>query len=268
MLNLHVLASGSKGNATLIEQTDTHQGFLIDCGICKRDFFERCNGAHFDVANLSAIVFTHEHTDHTKGIGVVLRGLAKMDIHPEVYVNPATYRASKELQSALKDYGYTTMDINGEIDIAGCRVFPFKTSHDAVNPCGYRIEHDGDAIGFMTDTGIVTPTAHDHLQNVRVLALESNHDERMLAACDYPSSTKNRIASAFGHLSNLQAQTELSSLLSDRLQDVIAMHISENSNTFDLPCDGFKHVLTQESHPARVQNGFPRSLVSVTCANQ
>ncbi len=263
MLNLHVLASGSKGNATLVEQTHTHEGFLIDCGICKRDFFERCNSAHFDVHNLSAIVFTHEHTDHTKGVGAVLRGLAKMNIHPDIYVNPHTYNASKELQSALLDSGYIPMDISGEFDIAQCRVFPFETSHDAAAPCGYRIESNNDAIGFMTDTGIVTPSAYDHLQNVRILALESNHDERMLKSCEYPYSVKSRIASELGHLSNDQACGCLRSLLSDTLEDIVAMHISENANTFDLPLIGFKDVLQQESHPARVQNGFPRSITSV-----
>lgn len=75
MLKLHVLASGSKGNAAIIENAATGEGMLIDCGICKRDFLERCDEAGFDPARIDAVLITHEHGDHTKGLGVVLRGL-------------------------------------------------------------------------------------------------------------------------------------------------------------------------------------------------
>lgn len=87
MLKLHVLASGSKGNAAIVENAATGSGVLIDCGICKRDFLERCDEAGFDPARIDAVLITHEHGDHTKGLGVVLRGLAKLGCAPTVYVN-------------------------------------------------------------------------------------------------------------------------------------------------------------------------------------
>ena len=96
-LALHVLASGSRGNAAVVEDTATGKGVLVDCGICKRDFFARCDEAGFDPANLEAVLITHDHTDHTKGLGVVLRGLAKLGIEPAVFADDAVRAASKEI---------------------------------------------------------------------------------------------------------------------------------------------------------------------------
>ena len=92
-LAVHVLASGSRGNAAVVEDAATGAGVLVDCGICKRDFFARCEEAGFDPARLAAVLVTHEHTDHTKGLGVVMRGLAKLGVEPTVYA--AAGRASR-----------------------------------------------------------------------------------------------------------------------------------------------------------------------------
>ena len=94
MLALHVLASGSKGNAAIIENTSTHHGILVDCGICKRDFFARAEKAGFAPENLDAIFITHDHSDHTKGLGVVARGLTKLHIQPPLYALAAVQQAS------------------------------------------------------------------------------------------------------------------------------------------------------------------------------
>lgn len=123
------------------------------------------------------------------------------------------------------------------------RAFPFATSHDAAASFGFRVEApDGDALGYITDSGIVTSTAHSALRDVRILALESNHDERMLQSGDYPYVIKQRIASEFGHLSNLQATEELAALITESRaaglrtpEAVVAMHISQNNNDYDLP---------------------------------
>ena len=94
MLKLHVLASGSKGNAAIVENAETGEGVLIDCGICKRDFLTRCDEAGFDPARIQAVLITHEHGDHTKGLGVVLRGLEKLGRAPLVYANYVFFRLS------------------------------------------------------------------------------------------------------------------------------------------------------------------------------
>lgn len=280
MLALHVLASGSSGNAAVIENTATGAGVLIDCGICKRDFLNRCDEAGFDPGRIQAMFVTHEHGDHVKGLGVVLRGLAKIGNVPPVFAAGACTANSsalakvaeafdvRELTTACaqmdsRDMASAAFDDatphnagpgavdnampqitdSGSVEAAGMRITPFATSHDAAASFGFRIEDaaDGDAVGYLTDSGIVTAQAHAALRDVRILALESNHDPKMLAAGPYPYVIKQRIASNSGHLSNDQAAAELGTLVAEsraaglRLpQTVVAMHVSQNNNDYSL----------------------------------
>lgn len=280
MLALHVLASGSSGNAAVIENTATGAGVLIDCGICKRDFLARCDEAGFDPGRIQAMFVTHEHGDHVKGLGVVLRGLAKIGNVPPMFAAGACTANSsalakvaeafdvRELTTACaqmdsRDMASAAFDDAtphdagsggveaagmhtagpGGVEAAGMRIIPFATSHDAAASFGFRIEDaaDGDAIGYLTDSGIITAQAHAALRDVRILALESNHDPKMLAAGPYPYVIKQRIASNSGHLSNDQAAAELGTLVAEsrtaglRLpQTVVAMHVSQNNNDYSL----------------------------------
>ena len=263
-LKLHVLGTGSKGNASIVEDARTGRGVLIDCGICKRDFFAACDEAGFDPAALDAIFITHEHTDHTKGLGVVLRGFRKLGIEaPALYVHDDVLNASADL-IALGDLAdIRSLRLGESVRAGGLDVLPFETSHDAASSCGFRVESDDDALGFMTDTGIVTGAAHEALQRVRILALESNHDLRMLDAGPYPYAVRKRIASARGHLNNEQAAEELATLLSDELEQVVAMHISENNNTYRLPAQTLASVVEREGAQVAVQAGYQKRLVSV-----
>ena len=267
MLALHVLASGSSGNAAVIENTATGAGVLIDCGICKRDFLNRCDEAGFDPGRIQAMFVTHEHGDHVKGLGVVLRGLAKIGNVPPVFAAGActanssalakvaeafdvreltaacTQAGSQSIANAMCSDSAPHAASPGSVETAGMRIVPFATSHDAAASFGFRIEDavDGDAIGYLTDSGIVTAQAHAALRDVRILALESNHDPKMLAAGPYPYVIKQRIASNSGHLSNGQAAAELGTLVAEsrtaglRLpQTVVAMHVSQNNNEYSL----------------------------------
>lgn len=279
MLALHVLASGSSGNAAMIENTATGAGVLIDCGICKRDFLNRCDEAGFDPGRIQAMFVTHEHGDHVKGLGVVLRGLAKAGNVPPVFAAGACTANSSALAKVAEAFDLRELTAAcapadnqgmanaafddatphaaiapaehdsphaagpGAIEAAGMRITPFATSHDAAASFGFRIEDatDGDAVGYLTDTGVVTAQAHAALRDVRILALESNHDPKMLAAGPYPYVIKQRIASNSGHLSNDQAAAELGTLVAEsraagkRLpQTVVAMHMSQNNNDYSL----------------------------------
>lgn len=243
-MRLHVLASGSKGNATIVENVATGEGILIDCGICKRDFLNRCDEAGFDPGRIRAMFVTHEHSDHVKGLGVVLRGLAKTGSVPPVFAAGACTANSSALAKVAEAFDVRELAAGpGAIEAAGMRIVPFATSHDAAASFGFRIEDaaDGDAIGYLTDSGIVTAQAHAALRDVRILALESNHDPKMLAAGPYPYVIKQRIASNSGHLSNGQAAAELGTLVTEsrtagqRLpQTVVAMHVSQNNNDYSL----------------------------------
>ena len=104
MLALHVLASGSSGNAAVVENTATGAGVLIDCGICKRDFLNRCDEAGFDPGRIQAMFVTHEHADHVKGLGVVLRGLAKIGNMPPVFAASACTANSSTLSKVAEAF--------------------------------------------------------------------------------------------------------------------------------------------------------------------
>ncbi len=259
--SLHVLASGSRGNASIVECAG--RSILIDCGICKRDFFQRADDLGIDVSSIDAVLITHEHTDHTKGLGVVLRGLAKEGIRPIVFASDAVQRASRELGGLQDSCDMRSLKAGDAISVGAAMVHPFHTSHDAAESFGFRFESSDDALGFMTDTGIVLPEAHEALCDVRILGLESNHDLVMLHEGSYPYSVKQRIEGDLGHLSNDQSASELAELLSDRLQQVVALHVSENNNTFGIPVRTMEALLQREGHDAQVNAGLPRTPITV-----
>lgn len=261
-LRIHVLASGSKGNASLVENIATGEGVLIDCGICKRDVLSRSAEAGFDLGKLKAVLITHEHSDHTKGLKVLYRELAKRGLQVPLFVNQATYANSKLIQEAAQLTEVVGLDAEDQLSLAGMEVFAFDTSHDAASSFGFRLWAGEDALGFMTDTGVVTGAAHEALQGCRVLALEANHDPAMLENGPYPRALQERVSSERGHLSNGQASEELKNLLHPGLEEVIAMHISENNNTYRLPVECLREVVRQESHPAAVVCAYQQRLVS------
>lgn len=262
LLRIHVLASGSKGNAAIIEDTQSHRALVVDCGICKRDFFDRCSELGIQPDAIEAFVITHEHSDHTKGLGVVSRGLAAKGFSPVLYAGQKTARASKEITALQNSLNIQSIKNEDSLTIAGIKVQVFATSHDAAESFGFRFEANGDAIGYATDTGYISTEAFEALQDCRVLALESNHDTRMLETGPYPYVLKQRVASDKGHLSNAQAAEALEKLLNNKLEQVLAMHISENNNTYPLPRKVLEEVLARNEHPAHVRAAFQHKVVS------
>ena len=295
MIRLHILASGSGGNAAIAENGTTGEGVLIDCGICKRDFFARAEEAGFDVAGLRAVVVTHDHGDHTKGVGVVLRGLAKAGVVPTVHASAAIFAASAPLRDAVTsvDAPFAPFTAGDVLELAGLVVRPFRTSHDAAESYGFRfdelagskgkgsgkgnakgfganradasaaISDTPDSLGYVTDTGIMTEEAWDALAGVRLLALESNHDVRMLETGPYPYVIKQRIASERGHLSNAQAAEALGRLAHNDLRHVAAMHVSQENKTYRLPRETFEAVIAERGLATTVSVAFQNRLVTI-----
>lgn len=222
-LRLVVLGSGSSGNATAI--TDGSTTVLVDCGFSASETARRLASAGIEAASVSAILLTHEHADHIKGLDVFCRRHAP---GCSVYATHGTLRAAGLLglrDEVLELTPGETVRI-GSLDVVG-----FRTSHDAAEPVGYRICSGSDCVGLATDTGHLTAEAAEGLEGCRILALESNHDVRMLERGPYPSFLKRRILSDEGHLSNAAAADALEKLLHDRLTHVVAMHRSETNNT-------------------------------------
>lgn len=256
-LSLLVLGSGSKGNAAIVADKATGEGILIDAGICKRDLLAFSEQGGFDLANLKGIFITHAHSDHVKNLGVILRALASLGVEVPLFMHHETLAASKELQKAQEVSEIIFFEAQETILVGPLSILTLPTSHDAAVSFGFRIECGNDALGFITDTGMVLPDTLEALRNVRILGLESNHDEAMLQNGTYPRILKERVGSDKGHLSNTQAAEVFEELLSDRLESVVALHISENNNTYRLPVETLREVAWQRG----VQ-------VSVTCAYQ
>ncbi len=262
-LHLHVLASGSKGNCSVVQDVRTGACIVIDCGISKSAFMERMDACGLDPLRVEAILVTHEHSDHTKGLGVVTRGLARLGVRPPVLASEAVHAASTELHAIEDAVDLRHFARGDDLALAGMVVHAFATSHDAAESFGFRFDCADDAVGFMTDTGVVTGDAYESLQGCRVLALEANHDPGMLENGPYPYYLKRRIASDRGHLSNDQSAELLGALLDNSLESVIGMHVSQNNNTYRLPRIALADVLACNDHPACALVGFQDRPLSV-----
>ncbi|TLM87002.1 MAG: MBL fold metallo-hydrolase [Actinobacteria bacterium] len=224
-LRIVVLGSGSSGNAIAV--TDGVTSVLIDCGFSARETARRMATCGLDAASTAALLLTHEHSDHVRGVEVFSRR------HPmPVFASDGTRRAAG-LDRAVADP--RTIECGAEERIGTLRVVAFATSHDAAQPLGFRVESDdGERVGIVTDTGIVTEQAHEALAGCDLLAIESNHDVRMLERGRYPQFLKSRILSHRGHLANAQSADALEQLATDRLRHVIALHRSRENNTEQL----------------------------------
>lgn len=222
-LRLVVLGSGSTGNASAI--TDGETTVLIDCGFSAKETHRRMVAAGLNGESVTVILLTHEHSDHVKGVEVFARRYAG---DCPVYGTRGTLDAA---DSNMRLADSRVLRPGDAVRIGGLSVLPFRTSHDASEPLGYRIETDFDAIGIATDTGLLTDEIAEALQGCGVIALEANHDIDMLERGPYPAFLKRRIASVHGHLSNHAAADGLERLMSDRLRHFIGMHRSRTNNT-------------------------------------
>lgn len=222
-LRVVFLGSGSAGNATVV--TDGSTTLLVDCGFSARETARRMSLAGLQAEHVSAILVTHEHGDHIRGVEVFQRrhGMAPV----------ACTAGTREAAGFDALTGEVVRLKPGEpTRFSTLSVVPFRTSHDAAEPVGFRIESDnGRSIGLATDTGLLTPEAAETLAGVDMLGLESNHDLRMLENGPYPQYLKQRIRSRNGHLSNPDACNALERLASSRLRRVFALHRSTTNNS-------------------------------------
>lgn len=215
------LGSGSRGNALLLETNQVR--LLIDCGFPASEIARRLSQLSVDPQTLDGILVTHEHGDHIRGVGAMARRYAL-----PVWMTAGTYRNSSygELSSLHR------IDCHaGWLSFGDLEVLPFPVPHDAREPCQFLFQAGGQRLGLLTDTGHITPHIQENLQDCDSLVLEFNHDRQMLAKGPYPPSLQARVGGPQGHLSNEQAIGLLSSLSCERLQFLLASHLSEKNNT-------------------------------------
>jgi phosphoribosyl 1,2-cyclic phosphodiesterase len=214
------LASGSKGNSLFVSCNNSK--ILIDAGLSGVEIQRRLESVDVAPESLTAIIITHEHSDHVKGAGVLNRRF-----NVPIYITKKTYQACKGL-GKIEDLHFFESGTPFELD--QILVSPFSISHDAKDPVGLTMEYNGHKIGIATDLGIATNLVKEHLKDSDILYLESNHDPDMLINGQYPWHLKQRIKSRTGHLSNIDTKILISELRTDRLKHVILAHLSEENN--------------------------------------
>jgi len=213
------LGSGSKGNATLVECGATL--VMVDCGFSLKETRRRLQRLQVDPAAITAILVTHEHSDHISGVGPLSRALGI-----PVYLTHGTQRSGR--LGACEDV--VAFNAGEQFSLGAMAVRSVVVPHDAREPCQYLFSGNGCRVGVLTDLGSVTPHVVDAYRGCHGLLLEFNHDSGLLAGGPYPPSLKARVGSDWGHLSNRQASDLLRQIATEDLKHLAIAHISEQNN--------------------------------------
>lgn len=242
------LGSGSRGNASIIEDRDTC--VLVDLGFSLKETTARLSRLGRSPEDISAILVTHEHADHIHGVAAFARKFGT-----PVYLTPGTWNAKNMGQLPAR----YEVNCHRPFRVGSLAVEPVPVPHDAREPCQYILASGGRRVGVLTDLGHITPWVESCYQSVDALLLECNHDVDMLEAGPYPWPLKRRVGGIHGHLNNGQAAQMLAAVETQRLQHLIVCHISEQNNRPELaveataaPLDGWSGDL----HVACQNQGF------------
>ena len=218
-MRVSVLSSGSKGNTTYIESKNAK--ILIDVGNTAKYIKEKLEDIGVEPEELDAVLITHTHIDHIKGLKVF-----------EKKYNIPVYLTDIMLKSLDFIDKYVLLD--DEFDIKDIHINSIKTSHDAPDSRGYVLSSENKSVVYITDTGYINKKYIDILKNRNLYIMESNHDVEMLNNGNYPFSLRQRILSDKGHLSNYDSAKYLCSFIGDNTKYVLLAHLSEDNNTEEL----------------------------------
>ncbi|MGE5653093.1 MAG: MBL fold metallo-hydrolase [Bacillota bacterium] len=222
-MQLYILASGSTGNAMVVASDKT--AILIDAGLGPRQLSSRLKQTPIHPSRIAACLITHEHSDHVRGLA---KTVGRMEI--PVVCNYATWNAITAAAPLLAPMPHVVLPTSHSTVIGDIEVQSFATSHDAVEPVGYRFCHGRSQLVIATDLGVVTPGVLAALRDADEIVLEANHDLEMLQAGPYPYFLKRRVAGDHGHLSNADAARALGSVMTSRTKRIHLAHLSQENN--------------------------------------
>lgn len=230
------LGSGSRGNATLVRSEQAL--LLVDNGFTIKETERRLQRLGLSPDDLDAIVVTHEHSDHIKGVGPLAR-----KYRLPVYATHGTLLyPGLENCSSLQ-----TISPHSPFRIADIDLTPVAVPHDAREPCQFVFSCRRASVGLLTDLGSITPYVIERYQHCDALMLECNHDLEMLARGPYPYSLKQRVGGQWGHLNNRQAANLLMQINLGQLQHLVLSHISEMNNTESLAQQAIEEVYSGDA---------------------
>lgn len=238
------LASGSSGNAAYLATKYTR--VLLDAGLTGKALQERMAEIEADPFAVDAIFITHEHTDHTKGAGILSR---KFDI--PIYATPGTWVAMEKDLGQIRERNRCYVYPGESFALQDLWVTPFRLPHDAAEPVGYSFATDKHKVSVATDLGHVTETVRRAVAGSHALLLEANHDVEMLKNGPYPYPLKQRILGDHGHISNETCGKFLLELARDpALEWVFLGHLSQENNNPHLAYETVAEILMAEDAEA------------------
>ncbi len=249
-LNLTLLGSGSSGNATLVSDGDTH--ILVDVGLSGRETVRRLAECGISADQVSAIVLSHEHGDHCRGVAPFVKHL---DI-PVFLTDGAYGAAGLELEDRKRQH----IETGRAFDVHGIVFTPFAIPHDAADPVAFTIEKNGVKIAIVLDLGYMSNLVVERLKGCDCIVIESNHDIHMLKVGPYPWALKQRVMSRRGHLSNDLVAEYLSNGFDGRARHVVLAHLSEKNNLPELALLSARRALEERSGLAAIQTRLELAL--------
>ena len=225
MLDIHPLFSSSKGNCTYVFSDKTK--ILVDIGVSSKRLVENLGKNNIKPEEIQAILITHEHSDHIKGIRVFSK---KYNV--PVFASQKTWGTliSLEIPDSLKN----EFVVGKKFNIGNICIYPFSIPHDAIDPCGFSMTSGESKVTVATDMGHLTPELLYNFEASDSILLEANHDVAMLRSGNYPYFLKERVIGNFGHLSNALSAEAVEYLIKKGTKKFILAHLSEENNMPEL----------------------------------
>lgn len=221
-MRFNIISSGSKGNATIIQEKDTV--ILIDMGISLSRLEDGLKEFHLSMNDIDAAFFTHDHIDHIRGLKYISPGIQ--------YALKGTLPTSLSHQIELYE----------EVKIKNLIIIPVPTSHDATNPCGYLVKSKSETLLYITDTGMMLEETINFTKNPSYIIIESNHDIKMLMNTNRTYELKNRIMSNYGHLCNEDSAIAVTEIIGPCTKEIYLAHLSEEANTPEVAIKAYQKI--------------------------
>lgn len=241
------LASGSKGNCIYVSSGDTK--LLIDAGLSFKQIKDRLSTINVPIEEIDAVLISHEHSDHIKGLEVLC---AKLNI--PILSNADTAR---EILANMKKTPKFKIFSTGEAFTFGdIHIHPFSIQHDTVDPVAFTLQVLGKKIGVCTDLGFASTLVAMHLKECDILYVESNHDPELVHASDRPYLYKQRVLSRQGHLSNEDCGKLLNSIFHDKLSHVVLAHLSSDCNVPEIALETVAKMLGDKQQNVNLSVAF------------
>jgi phosphoribosyl 1,2-cyclic phosphodiesterase len=236
-LDICVLNSGSSGNSTLISTDSTK--LLLDAGLSGKETAKRLTAAGIEPRELSGLLVSHGHRDHTSGIGILARRY-KIPL----YINKKTYAEISPFIGKIPEI--KIISTGSSFSAGNIEIDTFSVSHDSSDPMGFVFRSNNSRAAHLTDLGKMTEPILKKIRDMDLLVIESNHDINMLINGSYPEYLKKRILGPKGHLSNIAAADALIDAIGSRSKRVVLAHLSEDNNHPNLVLSTVSEILAEE----------------------